>query len=88
MDFEWDEDKNRSNLAKHGVGFELAASFLWDRAIIRADTRRDYGEPRFIARGPALDGGGYHIAFTLRSTNVRIISIRRFNTKDYVRYGT
>lgn len=88
MEFEWDETKNASNLAKHGVGFELAAQFLWDRAIIRADTRWDYGEPRFIARGPAADGKGYHVAFTLRGDNVRIISIRRFSTKDYIRYGT
>jgi uncharacterized protein len=87
MDFEWDEAKNQSNLEKHGVGFELASSFSWDRAIIRPDTRRDYGEPRFLARGPASDGLGYHIAFTLRGTNVRIISIRRFNTRDYLRYG-
>ena len=88
MEFEWDETKNQTNKAKHGVGFELASLFLWDRAIIRADTRRDYGEPRFIARGPAADGKGYHVAFTLRGSNVRIISVRRFSTKDYLRYGT
>jgi uncharacterized protein len=25
MDFEWDEAKNRRNLAKHGISFEEAA---------------------------------------------------------------
>ena len=88
MEFEWDETKNQTNLVKHGVSFDLAASFLWDQAIILEDNRRDYGETRFIARGPAEDGKGYHVAFTLRGTNVRIISVRRFSTKDYARYGS
>jgi hypothetical protein len=29
MQFDWDDEKNRANLAKHGVSFELA-SFVFD----------------------------------------------------------
>jgi uncharacterized DUF497 family protein len=86
MDFEWDETKCRANEAKHGVSFELAAIFLWDEAIIEPDTRKGYGGHRFLARGFAEDGIGYHIAFTMRDGRVRIITMRRFNRRDYLRY--
>lgn len=88
MDFEWDEAKNRTNQIKHKVGFELVEAFIWERAIIEPDLRRDYGEERYIARGPATDGLGYHVVFTVRGPRVRIITMRRFNKKDYLRYGT
>ena len=87
MDFEWDEAKNASNMAKHGVSFDVAAGFFWDQAIIEPDTRRDYGEGRFVARGRAEDGIGYHIAFTMRGDRLRIITMRRFSRRDYLRYG-
>jgi hypothetical protein len=87
MDFEWDETKNASNKVKHQVGFELAKRFLWDEAIIEPDNRRDYGEERFIARGLASDGLGYHVAFTMRGDRLRVITMRRFSRKDYMRYG-
>lgn len=88
MDFEWDETKYGTNLAKHQIAFELAVSFNWGNAKIEPDLRRDYGEERFIARGFAEDGFGYHVVFTMRGNTVRIISMRRFNRKDYARYGT
>ncbi|MET3897841.1 uncharacterized DUF497 family protein [Devosia sp. UYZn731] len=87
MDFEWDETKNSSNKTKHGVAFEMASHFPWDAAIIEVDLRRDYGEDRFIARGLANDGTGYHIAFTVRDGKIRIITMRQFSRKDYRRYG-
>jgi uncharacterized DUF497 family protein len=33
MTFEWDPDKARSNLAKHGVSFELATR-VWDDPLV------------------------------------------------------
>jgi uncharacterized DUF497 family protein len=87
MDFEWDEAKNWSNKLKHGVGFETAYQFEWSRFIIEPDLRKDYGETRFIARGYGPDDKGYVVALTLRGTWVRIISIRRFNRREYLRYG-
>lgn len=87
MEFEWDEAKNATNLLKHQVRFELAEQFLWSEAIIEPDNRRDYGEDRFVARGRAADGLGYHIAFTMRGQILRIITMRRFSRRDYRRYG-
>lgn len=56
MEFEWDEAKNRANFLKHGVDFSIMESFDWDRASLRIDNRRDYGEERIMAYGPAGDG--------------------------------
>lgn len=87
MEFEWDENKNQTNLIKHQIGFEFASQFLWDEAIIEQDSRKDYGEERFIARGPASDGRCYHIAFTIRADRIRLITMRPFSRRDYRRYG-
>ena len=87
MDFEWDEAKNASNRAKHGVDFALALDFAWDRASIWPDDRRDYGEDRAIAYGEAADGQLYVIVFTWRGEAIRIISVRRFGRKDHLYYG-
>ena len=87
MDFEWDEAKNRTNLAKHHVRFELVEMFNWDTAVIELDDRADYGEERYLARGHTYDGAGYSIVFTHRGSAVRIISVRPFNKKEETRYG-
>ena len=41
MFFEWDDNKNRSNLAKHGVSFETASQVFEDPFAI---TIRDLAE--------------------------------------------
>ena len=86
MDFEWDESKNGSNLAKHGVSFELVHEFDWERANLRVDDRKDYGEDRFMAYGPAGDGQLYVVVFTVRGARYRIISVRHFGRKDHLFY--
>ena len=48
MQFDWDDEKNGANLAKHGVSFELA-SYVFDdpytlACLTRASTRSD-GRP-------------------------------------------
>lgn len=83
MDFEWDETKNRTNKAKHGVGFEIVHDFDWDRAGLRIDDRMNYGEQRILAYGPIAAGGLYVVAFTPRDGKYRIISVRPFGRKDH-----
>lgn len=87
MEFEWDETKNRTNLAKHHVDFHLVHRFDWSSAIVESDNRYDYGEDRFLARGYAEDGVGYSIVFTFRGPVIRVISVREFNRKEEKRYG-
>lgn len=81
MEFEWDEAKRRSNLAKHGVDFTDAAQVLADARLILEDTRRDYGEQRCLAFGE-MNSLLFVVAFTLRDGAFRIISARRANSRE------
>jgi uncharacterized DUF497 family protein len=81
MEFEWDEAKRQSNLAKHGVDFIDAAPVLADAPLILEDTRRDYGELRCLAFGER-NGLLFVVAFTLRDGAFRIISARRANARE------
>lgn len=86
MDFEWDEGKNQSNLVKHQVRFGIMSDFDWQRASLRVDNRRDYGEARILAYGPIVGKGLFVVAFTMRGDTYRIISLRPFGRKDHQYY--
>lgn len=76
MEFEWDENKRKLNIRKHGIDFsDLKLAF--DRPMVtRIDDREDYGETRWIALG---DIGGSVVVFvyTEEDHKVRFISARR-----------
>ena len=86
MEFEWNEAKNQTTLLKHKVDFSIVHEFDWDRSSLRQDTRRDYGEDRLVAYGPAKDGQLYVIVFTPRDDRYRIITVRHFGRKDHLHY--
>ena len=83
--YQFDAAKARANLAVHGIDFGTAAEFDWDSALVLEDSRRDYGEPRFIGIG--LIGNRVHVmVFTPRGEMVRIISLRKANAREIRRY--
>ena len=51
MRFVWDEAKNRVNLRKHGISFDVAANVFDGPMLVARDDREDYGEDRFIGVG-------------------------------------
>jgi uncharacterized protein (DUF4415 family) len=51
--FIWDARKSTRNLRERGFDFEFATQVFEARTVERADTRRDYGEPRIVALGIA-----------------------------------
>lgn len=54
MQFEWDADKNRANLSKHGIDFASAALVFADpQATLREDRIDETGERRWHALGLA-----------------------------------
>jgi uncharacterized DUF497 family protein len=80
MEFEWDLDKSRSNLVKHGIDFETAKN-LWldeDRVEIWAPHPV---ENRGIVIGK-YQNKLWTAIFTLRGTTTRIISVRRARKKE------
>jgi uncharacterized protein len=77
LEFEWDEEKAKTNLAKHRVSFLTAAEIFSNEILERIDDREDYGEIRFIALG-RVDTGIYRVVFTWRGENIiRIISAQK-----------
>jgi len=63
LEFEWDEEKAKSNLDKHRVSFLTAAEMFSNAILERVDDREDYGEVRFIALG-RVDADVYRVVFT------------------------
>jgi uncharacterized DUF497 family protein len=51
MEFEWDENKNRQNLNKHGISFEEAQEIFFGIVFTSIDERFDYDEIREISIG-------------------------------------
>jgi hypothetical protein len=49
--FEWDEEKNKENIRKHGLDFTDAWQIFHALMLTALDTRQDYGEDRFIGIG-------------------------------------
>jgi len=76
MEFEWDDDKNRINIAKHGIGFETARLIFDGPTVDRLDDRKDYGEERIISVGMVKDVLILVVVHTNRDGITRLISAR------------
>ncbi|OGE29721.1 hypothetical protein A2772_03060 [Candidatus Daviesbacteria bacterium RIFCSPHIGHO2_01_FULL_38_8b] len=71
--FEWDENKNRDNLEKHGVNFEIAQyAFIDPKRVIAEDLGHSKDELRYYCFGK-VKGGVLTVRFTYRSNRIRII---------------
>ncbi len=82
----FDPAKDASNRAKHGMALIEANKLDWDTAMTWLDTRRDYGEARI--RGIGYIGDRLHfVVFVEREGTKRIISLRKANPREYVRYA-
>ena len=81
MQFEWDSEKARTNLAKHGVSFEAVREFEWETHVRTADLRFDYGENRFKALGK-ISGRVHALILAENNGRLRLISLRKANSRE------
>ncbi len=86
MGFEWDEDKNRINIAKHGVSFEDAVKIFEGFTLERIDDRFDYGEERILSLGMLNGIVILAVVHTDRNGKTRIISARKANKAERNEY--
>ena len=78
LKFEWDDAKARSNLRKHGVSFEQAATVFGDPlAYTFSDPDHSLREARFITIGRSRDHLLVVVAHVERGRIIRIISARK-----------
>lgn len=83
MEFEFDEAKSKSNLAKHGIDF-VEAQQLWSDESAVLDSSYS-SELRQLVAGKI--GGRFHTAITTyRDGSIRIISVRRSRGKEIRAY--
>lgn len=70
--FEWDDEKNLENIAKHGISFEIAQhAFLDPCRVIAEDIEHGSSESRFYCIGRAGEGV-VTVRFTHRGNIIRI----------------
>jgi uncharacterized protein len=84
LEFEWDEPKRLSNIAKHDVDFRDAIVFFENPHVVE-DARFAGNEQRWLAIG-TIDNRYVTTAFTRRGNNMRIISMRRSRNGEKRRY--
>jgi len=75
MQFEWDRRKAKSNLKKHGISFQEAATVFGDTlAITFDDPDHSVNEHRFLTFGLSQTGKAIIVSHTERDKSMRIIS--------------
>ena len=81
--FEWDPQKNRSNIEKHGVSFEEASTVFQDTLSLTIDDPlHSIDEERLILVGMSQKNRILVVVHTEREDNIRIISARKTNRKE------
>ena len=74
MEFEWDEAKRLSNIAKHGIDFFRAQSVFDGRPRTELISRR--GDEERVVSTAELDGRIVTVVWTERRGAIRLISAR------------
>ena len=86
LQFEWDEEKNKTNISKHGLDFADAWEIFLGPVLVGLDEREDYGEDRWIGIG-MLKTRAVVVLYTKRDENViRVISLRKATTDEQKRF--
>ncbi|MGF1500087.1 MAG: BrnT family toxin [Elainellaceae cyanobacterium] len=85
MAYQWNRDKAAANLRKHGIDFADAVSvFSDDLAITIPDERFD--KERFVTIGVDAFGRFLVVVYTMRGSEVRIISARKATRQERQQY--
>jgi uncharacterized protein len=84
VDFEFDEEKSRSNQEKHGIDFVDAQALWLDEMHVEVPARTE-DEPRFLVVG-MIGEKHWSAVVTYRNRRVRIISVRRSRREEVAIY--
>jgi uncharacterized DUF497 family protein len=86
MNFEWDEDKSERCFTERGFDFAYAARVFFDpNRVVKADTRRSYGEERYQVMG-MIEQRLFVLVYTPRQGAMRLISARKANQREIKHY--
>ena len=83
LKFEWDSKKAVSNVKKHGITVEEAATVFGDTlSSTITDPLHSHGEHRFVLVGQSAQGRVLVVVHVERGDRIRIISARLANNKE------
>jgi len=87
LSFEWDDEKARMNLAKHGVSFVEATTVFGDAlSLTIPDPAHSQAEDRYLILGCSHRHRLLVVVHTERGDNIRIISVRRASRRERKNY--
>jgi len=83
MEFEWNPDKAKLNLEKHGISFQEATTVFNDPlSVTFPDPDHSIGENRYVIIGVSQFGQLLVVSHTERGEKVRIISARKATRQE------
>ena len=81
--FQWDAGNAEKNWALHQVSQGECEQVFFNRPLLVApDLGHSEGEPRYAAMGHTHAGRGLAVVFTIRGTQVRVISARDMSRRE------
>ena len=85
--YQYDPQKAKANLKKHGVSFDEAYTALLDeRALVIPDPDCE-DEERFVLLGLSEKGRLLTVIYTMRGNTPRLISARKSTDKEQKNYA-
>ncbi len=88
MEIEYNSRKAESNLTKHGVSFEEAATVLYDPIALVQEDIDSTDESRWILIGLRSEANLLTVIYTLRDEDaIRLISARKSTRKEAKYYA-
>lgn len=83
MGYEWDQEKAASNLDKHGVSFDEAATVFDDPLYVDFyDPDHSVEEHRYLIMGQSIAGRLLMVSYTGRDDIIRLISAREMTSSE------
>jgi len=86
MELDFDPIKNERNIRERRLSFVRVAEVDFNTALVFPDTRKAYGETRYIALC-YLHRRPHVLCFSETETGIRVISFRKANMREAKRHG-
>ena len=85
MNYQWDKEKAKANLLKHGVSFADAATVFSDDSAMTIEDD-DPDEQRLVTIGMDAFGRVLVVVYTWRGEDIRVISARKATARERRHY--
>jgi len=85
MRIEYDALKNHRNILERGLSFDSVKDFDFSTAFFFIDERKNYPEVRYLAVG-YLKNRLHVLCFSDIKNGIRVISFRKSNTREGIKY--